>query len=166
MLSLLARPSGVLRRTRLLGRATRLTRAEWRDFLRAQTALCGAQISVWVRPVGALVSDRPASGASGPQPDASPVAEAQTWSDARRLATAVRRAAEHGVFRPKCLVRSIALSRMLDRRRITGSRVCVGVQRDGERFTAHAWVELHGRVLGDVTWHVRAFTPLTEVRVV
>ncbi len=87
-------------------------------------------------------------------------------SRAEALALAVGRAAEFGVFRPLCLVRAVALNRVLERHGITGSRVRVGVRMRNGRFAAHAWVEYGDRVLGDNEAHVGSFVELSEVRLV
>ncbi len=81
---------------------------------------------------------------------------------ASRLSLAVVRAAEHGLFRPVCLVRAIALHRMLEARGINGSRICIGVRYERGRFSAHAWVEYGDRVLGDHAGYVGAFAPLIQ----
>lgn len=129
---------------------------EWADLLRAQAALVGAQVLVWTRPAGALIDDAPASD------DVAPDMGDPTVAD--RLALAVGRAAEHGVLRPACLVRALALHRLLESRGIRGSRIRVGVRTTGGRFVAHAWVELRGRVLGDRSEHVGTFAPMADVR--
>jgi hypothetical protein len=85
---------------------------------------------------------------------------------AEALALAVGRAAEFGVFRPLCLVRAVALNRVLERHGIRGSRVRVGVRMRNGRFAAHAWVEYGDRVLGDNEAHVGSFVELSEVRLV
>jgi hypothetical protein len=86
---------------------------------------------------------------------------------ATELALAVGRAAAHGIVRPQCLVRSIALRNLLSERGIPGSVIRVGVRRDagGGPFVAHAWVELNGAVIGDDLAHVSRFTPLDSVGV-
>ena len=85
--------------------------------------------------------------------------------DARRIALAVNRAAAFGVFRPRCLVRSRALRRMLDREGIKGARVLVGVQLSHEQFRAHAWVEYQGQVVGDGPAFVAQFVPMPDLAV-
>ena len=153
--------------------------AEWRYLLKGQAALLWAQALVWVRPVGELVHSEPgASGAAGaePGPAAAPAGTAAVpWaapagsparSDvAAQLALGVRRAAAFGLFRPLCLVRSVALNRLLERHGVHGSRIRVGVRLVDGRFAAHAWVEHDGRVLGDDVEHVRRFVHLSEVQV-
>ena len=78
---------------------------------------------------------------------------------------AVVRAARFGVFRPQCLVRSVALSQMLADRRISGALLRVGVRRKNGEFSAHAWVELAGETLGDADDHVGSFVPMTNLDV-
>jgi hypothetical protein len=137
----------------------RLSRREWAELLEAQLALIAAQIVVWSRPRGRLVTS------NAPTHEAGGTANAlDTRAD--RLALAIMRAAENGVFRPLCLVRAVALNRMLERHGIRGSRVRIGVRMHGGRFAAHAWVEYHDRVLGDLDEHVGTFTELTDVHLV
>ena len=162
-----------------LRKLTRLSRREWADLLEAQFALLLAQFRVWTRPTGRLVSHsaEPAPPASPTEPAAPSVsldepAHAQARLDApvlpraEALALAVGRAAEFGVFRPLCLVRAVALNKVLERHGITGSRVRVGVRMRNGRFAAHAWVEYGDRVLGDNEAHVGSFVELSEVRLV
>ena len=132
-----------------------LTPHDWADLVRAQWALLKAQSAVRSRPIGSLAS--PASDGRDADPARLP--------EARRLALAVVRAARFGVFRPQCLVRSVALSRMLEGRGIGGALVRVGVRRTDAEFLAHAWVELAGETLGDADDHVGSFVPLTNLDV-
>ena len=178
-----------------LRKLTRLSRREWADLLEAQLALLVAQFRVWTRPTGRLVSHStgsdqrvggiemaappssgvPAPAGIGPLASSSPnsVAAASAvpldppvLSRAEALALAVGRAAEFGAFRPLCLVRAVALNRVLERHGITGSHVRVGVRMRNGRFAAHAWVEYGDRVLGDNEAHVGSFVELSEVHLV
>jgi hypothetical protein len=128
---------------------------ELRELLEAQWALLVAQGRLRSQPVGSLAT--PATQARD--------ADARRLPEARRLALAIMRAARFGVFRPQCLVRSMALSRMLVARGIGGAVVRVGVRRQEGKFLAHAWVELAGETLGDVDEHVGSFVPLTNLDV-
>lgn len=114
-----------------------------------------AQWRVWRAPTGTLVTrdDTPAGG---------PVGDADR---ARAVALAVGRAAEHGLFRPYCLVRAVALQALLRANGIVGSVVRVGVTRLGDRFAAHAWVVWGDEVLGDLPEHVARFTEVNDLRV-
>lgn len=123
------------------------------ELARAQWALLVAQVIVWTRPTGSLIGapDAPASERRPPNPEAV------------RLARSVRRAADHGVFRPRCLVRSVAIQRLFQAHGIDGSVIRIGVRNREGRFEAHAWVELDGRVLGDDD-SVRSFTRLLDMQ--
>lgn len=145
----------------LLRKLARLSRTEWIELFQAQAALLWAQLLVWTRPTGQLV-DRSTPTASAA------AAEPATELDPRayRLALAVSRAAEHGVFRPLCLVRAVALNRMLEARDIRGSRIRIGVKRTDGHFIAHAWVEWGTIVLGDMDAHVNRFTQLADVHLI
>jgi hypothetical protein len=139
---------------------------EWVDMLEAQVALLWAQLLVWTRPQGKLVASVPAGAPRPVMPDehadeSEPILPEERR--ARELALGVTRAAYFGLFRPLCLVRSVALQRMLERHGVRGSLVRVGVRWQHGRFTAHAWVELRGRVLGDASDHVARFTELSSV---
>ncbi|HYR11820.1 MAG TPA: lasso peptide biosynthesis B2 protein [Longimicrobium sp.] len=121
--------------------AAALPTAERSALARAQAALLGAQLRVWTRPAGALVRPGPAA-----QPARAAEGDAER---ARALAAAVDRAASASLFRPACLVRALALHRLLVRDGIPGARIRLGVRREGGGLAAHAWVELDGAVLGD-----------------
>ena len=128
---------------------------DWVELMQAQWALLAARGMVRNRPIGSLAT--PTAG--------SPRADPARLPEARRLAVAVVRAARFGVFRPQCLVRSVALSEMLADRGISGALVRVGVRRKNGEFSAHAWVELAGETLGDADDHVGSFVPMTNLDV-
>ena len=126
-----------------------------RDVARAQLALLAAQWRVWRRPTGELTTVTAPSPVGVPRSPMPP--------DAWRLAVAVRRAAAYGVFRPQCLVRSMALQRLLERDGIEGGRLVVGVRRRSGEFAAHAWVELQGRPLGEDALQRRQFLRIADL---
>lgn len=130
-----------------------LSARDWADLVRAQWELLAARGMVRNRPIGSLAT--PAANAKAADPARLP--------EAKQIALAVVRAARFGVFRPQCLVRSVALSRMLEQRGIGGGMVRVGVRRRNGEFLAHAWVELAGETLGDADDHVGSFVPLTNL---
>lgn len=139
----------------LAGKLARLSLREWRELFEAQWALLVAQSMLRSRPTGTLATPVERTG----------VADPSRMPEARALARAIVRAARYGVFRPQCLVRSMALSRMLVAHGIGGSMVRVGVRRKDGEFLAHAWVELAGETLGDADEHVGTFAPLTNLDV-
>ena len=147
----------------VLTRLARQTKADWRDLVQAQTALLLAQFLVWTRPVGRFVEDAQIREPGLQEPMD---LRSKAWRDAFKLGVAVRRAADHGLIHPKCLVRAVALSLMLDHRGIKGSRVRIGVRRDAGEFAAHAWVELGQRVLGDEAQRVESFANLVDLQVI
>lgn len=130
-----------------------LSGRDWAELVRAQWALLVAQGTIRNRPIGSLATPTAKSAAADPA----------RLPEARRIALAVVRAARFGVFRPQCLVRSVALSRLLEQRGIEGALVRVGVRRRDGEFLAHAWVELAGETLGDADDHVGSFVPLTNL---
>lgn len=140
----------------LAKRAATLSPREWRELVRAQWSVLGAHAVVATAPVGSLVESP-----VGSEPRC---ADSTALAEAERLARAVSLVARFGLTRPRCLVRSVALARLLRARRTPGAVVRVGVRRTGDDFLAHAWVELNGRPFGDVAAHVGEFVPLTTVR--
>lgn len=127
------------------------------ELARGQWALLGAQLRLWTRPTGALV--RPHAGDDHPVP-AHATNVARLAGAAERAARSVSRASRYGLFRPSCLVRSLALAHLLAREGVPGSLIRVGVRRTAGALDAHAWIELDGRVIGDDPRRTRAFTPL------
>ncbi len=140
------------RLTKLAG----LGRSDLADLIRAQWQLVWALVLLRVVPRGRLLRVEGWAELPG-----HPGREVEAL--ARRLALAVSRAAEHGLFRPTCLVRAVALAGLLRGRGIQEGRVRVGVRVRGGGFAAHAWVELGDLILGDEEWHVRTFTPVRSV---
>jgi hypothetical protein len=131
--------------------------AEWRNLVRAQVALLHARFLLSTRETGRLVSPEEAAPHEG---DVSRLVEAKA------LALAVRRSAVFGLFRPTCLVQSMALMKLLQRDGIPGGRIRIGVRERRGEVQAHAWVEYAGEVIGDFGEHVATFTELTDVRLV
>lgn len=153
MMRRLRRETGRYRRA-----APKLRTLGWRDWIalgKAQIALLRAQHELKRRPVGEFVH-----AGSVVRPSAGDQAD-----EVRRLALAMRRAASFGVFRPKCLARSIGLRRLIEDAGISGANVRVGVQMISGRFIAHAWVEYNGEVVGDDPEFVARYQPLTGVQV-
>lgn len=162
-----------------------LRASDWRDFLRAEVALARAAILLRTRRRGSLVSPAAAAALAGsrldvpapiaPAPAGRSTEEAATRDSdhrdagqqerARRIAISVRRAARYGILRPSCLVRAIALRRLLDAEGIEGASVRVGVRRVDGEFSAHAWVTYGGRVIGEPQAFVERFNELTDIEV-
>ncbi len=127
----------------------------WRDLLRAQLALVRARRRVRTEPLGTLaIRDTvdPSMISGDPQ-------------RAHAIALAVVRAAERGLFRPFCLVQSLALRELLVAEGITGASIRIGVRRHRGVFQAHAWVRWGEHVLGDSADHVATFTEVDDLRV-
>ena len=81
----------------------------------------------------------------------------------QRADLALARAVRLLPSRPSCLVRTLALTELLERAGVPGACIRVGVRRDGDTLDAHAWVELDGRVIGDDPYVARRFAPLGRV---
>lgn len=82
---------------------------------------------------------------------------------AARVAELFLRAARRPGLAAGCAPRSLALARLL---RLHGfpARLRVGLRRAGGRLAGHAWVEHHGRIVGDDLVFVRGFAPLEWTR--
>lgn len=100
--------------------------------------------------------------AAGSRPGSPPSGAAEAC---RRIARGVDRACRLLPWAPSCLVRALALERLLRRRRLGGTRVRVGVRRREGEFSAHAWLECGGEVVGDAPERVAEFEPLSGLEV-
>lgn len=138
-----------------LAKLFRLGGGELVELVVAQVLLLWVRLLVAIMPRGRLVGLQAPTGASVPGDG--------DHARAQRLALAVGRAAEHGIFRPTCLVRAVALIRLLRWHGITSARLRIGVRMREGTLMAHAWVELGGEVLGDSESKIRVFTPMAGV---
>lgn len=134
------------------------------DRVAAQVALLRAKRFLATAPIGALTERRRAerAAAAAPRPDANADA---TAARARDIANAVQWTATHGLFRPFCLVQSLAIQDLLHAADINGSEIRVGVKREGNKLKAHAWVRWRGEVLGDDAQYVKSFTEVDDIGV-
>jgi hypothetical protein len=146
----------------LLVRLTEVGPRGWVLLVRAQAALLGAHVDMRSRPRGELVSAANREGVTDqPRPRSG-----TRLDEARRVAAAVRRVARYGLFRPSCLVRSVAICRLLRAAGISGGRIRVGVAMRETGFVAHAWVEYDGAVIGDEDSVIERYGMLDNLQVV
>ena len=129
------------------------------DLVIAQRMLLAAQWTVWRRPRGELL--RPLANGTLAAPAHANQAHANQ-AHLERMVTAVDRVSRFGLFRPTCLVRAVALERVLQQSDAGPAAVRVGVHRERDALLAHAWIELGGRVIGDNPAFVRRFVPLHD----
>lgn len=138
------------------------------DRIAAQFALLRARRVLASAPIGALTERRRADRAAADATRSLGARWAQAQEQApraRAIADAVRWTAAHGLFRPFCLVQSLAIQDLLRAAGIEGSEIRVGVRRDGSALKAHAWVRWHGEVLGDDPAYVSGFTEVDDIGV-
>lgn len=138
------------------------------DRIAAQFALLRARRLLRHAPIGALTARRAAQAATAR--NATAAASSARTDDARHtraraIADAVRWTAAHGLFRPFCLVQSLALQELLAAEGIHDSEIRVGVRRDGSGLHAHAWIRWRGEVLGDDPAYVRGFIEVDDLSV-
>jgi hypothetical protein len=150
---------------RVARRLASLSATEIADLLRAQVAITAATWRLRRLKVGQLVNKSQLLDTGKTLATVSGARDVPVPARALELALALERAAEHGLLRPECLVRSLALRNLLDRSGIDGSMIRVGVRKDGETLQAHAWVELNGAVLGDRESHIARFVPVEGLNV-
>jgi len=81
---------------------------------------------------------------------------------AYRYARWLRVASRYHVVRARCLHCSLALHRWL-RQEGVPSRLRIGVQKENQVLSAHAWVEVGGHVVSDAVPPSRAFVPLCDL---
>ena len=141
---------------RLAQKVRRLGVRGARELWTAQWALLRARRALKHRPAGQLL--RPV----GSPPSSASATTPETIRSLERLAIAVRRASDYGIFVPTCLVRALALEDLARREGAATALVRVGVRRDERGFEAHAWLEIDGRVVGDTLENVQSFTVLED----
>jgi len=140
---------GRWRRYRALSRPERrLFRAAWWALLLSDLKLRFAERRTLE---AALAPPPPAARAARP---VSPAA-----GDLQKVAQAVASAAANHLWLMHCLPRSLALQRLLARRRIA-STFRIGVRKDFGELQAHAWVEVEGMPLGEPEAIEERFLPL------
>jgi len=148
--------------TRMRAAARAIRRGRWSEMRfagEAQVVLLRAQATRWLRPLGKFVE----LSTEGPRANVVP-SSSQTQAS-QKIAAAIDRASRYGVFRPLCLTRAVALSRMLNAHGIGGHTIRIGVRHERGAFTARAWVELGHRILGDTTENTLPYVPLTQVSI-
>lgn len=137
----------------------RLLRAgpgEWARLLEAQFWILWAGVRVRFLPRGRLVTAvPPRSGEDGANP--------KDRQRVHRIETSLVRVARRGLGRPACLVRSMALERMLRAHGVAPTRVRFGVRQREGTFESHAWVEWGDRIVGDDLRHIRSYTPIDDL---
>ena len=136
----------------------RLPAVRARDLARvglAQWCLLRAQLSLLLTPRGRLLSAVPTRGVHA-------AGAADDVNRARQVVLAVDRAADYGLFQPTCLVRSIALERMLGRAGVEGAVVRIGARERRGRPQMHAWIEIGGTAVGERPEVTSTFTPLQD----
>ena len=118
----------------------RLSRAERRAA--AEAAMQLARASVELR----LLAPRRTMDFLGRRHAEAGAAGAAAEAEAMRVGRLVSRVAARLPWRPTCLRQAMGAQRMLEGRGI-GSRLVLGVGRDGEQALAHAWMTVGDRVV-------------------
>ncbi len=127
------------------------------SLLRAQWYLLRARVSVLITPRGRLLAEPPARrGIAGAESTAMGIWRAQ------HAARIIDRAARFWPMTPTCLMRTIALERLLRRDGVVGAVVRIGVRVRGARPQMHAWLEIGGVAIGDPAEVTATFTPLHD----
>jgi len=78
------------------------------------------------------------------------------------VARLVRIAAERGLYRARCLEKSLVLRWILCREGVD-ARIILGARKEDSGMQAHAWVEVNGVSLDDVTDIHRPFSPFEKI---
>ena len=142
----------------MISKLRRLSLGECWLLAQAMALLPAVRIALKLAPFARLqllaargVRDKRQRGpAAAPSLD-SVIAEASVHSVAsgslpHSTARIVRIAAEHGLYRAKCLEQSLVLYWLLQRQGID-SQILFGARKEGEQISAHAWVEVDGVAL-------------------
>ncbi len=153
--------SGLSRRLQALRRLPARPARDLAYVVLAQWQLLRARLAILVTRRGRLLETAALATAVANAPS-----DAESLARARKISLAVDRAADYGLFRPTCLVRSIALDRMLRQEGVSGGVVRIGARSRAGRTEMHAWIEVGGAVVGERPDHIGTFTPLHDFTVV
>jgi hypothetical protein len=88
-----------------------------------------------------------------------PVPIGAPWFTIQRHLRLVRAAARHHLYPMGCLRQSLVLQSLLARRGIR-TDLRMGVRKEGQRLSAHAWLECAGRPIGEAESISLCFAPL------
>ena len=121
--------------------ARQLSPADWLILAEAWWTLLGFRLVLrWIRIEAPSAPADSLPDEAGPLPD--------HLSRAQRTGRLLGLAARGHILPMTCLVRALALRRLLARRGIP-SRLRIGAGRSGGGFHAHAWAEVQGRAVGE-----------------
>ena len=124
-----------------------LTLNEWRVLLLAMLLL--PMIALTLKSIGFRKAQTFLSKHLPKKPKIS-IHEDMQLEEARSVARMVSVAANHGPYHANCLKRSLLVWWLLGRRGIA-TDLKIGVNKDPEDFSAHAWIEYRGNILIDAT---------------
>ncbi len=122
--------------------ASRLSFTEWHLFLQAWAWLLLFDIGLRTHPFPALQSY-----AARLSTHSEPPSE-QIESLILTLKTSIDRARRNHLYPMTCLRRSLALQKMLTQRGIV-TELKIGVHKERDMLSAHAWVEYEGKPIGE-----------------
>ena len=123
--------------------------------------LARAFLYLWIVDLGLwlLGFQRLVEGAPAPDAENPAVTSGENLQRAHTYAHWLAVASRHHVVRARCLHRSLALHHWL-RRQGFASDFRIGVRKEAERISAHAWVEIDGQVVNDRASSITAFAVL------
>lgn len=87
-------------------------------------------------------------------------APASSHVDVAAITRVFNAVAERIPFAHNCMHRSLALQRVLARRRVVAT-LRIGLGRKPNLFPGHAWLEIDGQVINDDPSMIARYTPLT-----
>jgi hypothetical protein len=136
-----------------LSRARELTARQWGVLLRASFWLLAADLGLrlfGLPRTRALLASRRTAG------PAAPLCESE-------IVRLVDRAARRQPGRATCLRRTLVLQRLLAQEGIA-TEMRIGVRKENGGLAAHAWLERHGRPLGEPAFIEEKFATLRDAR--
>jgi hypothetical protein len=137
--------------------AQELSLADWLTLVEAWWNLLFFRLAFLVMSYNRL--DDPACAAD---PSARRGSRAPVYADAKRLHRLVHFAGQLHLIPMTCLVRSLTLKKMLDRRSIP-AQIRIGARRDQGTLYAHAWVEVDHTPIGEAQDVTAKFNPFAFV---
>lgn len=133
--------------------ARELSTQDWRTLIEAWLILLSSHIALLAQSYQRLDDSIHAADSLLPRES-----RAQEIAEANQLHQSIHYAAKLHLIPMTCLIKSLALKKMLGRRNVS-AHIKIGARKDFNILRAHAWVEVHQMPIGEAEDVTAKFSP-------